>query len=156
MSPNLISTHGDDYIYFRNRLLCAAHPWRESFGGDGHIGQKNYRPGREVEKTIAEYVCFLIKDGDTIEVGVGGAAKWILQSGTLENRQDLGIHSENFPKGMAALVMAGAVTGRLTQLRKNNFHSLWGGTKEEMDFINIDHPDFKNELRKEARILFWS
>ena len=140
VSPDLIRTHGDNYIHISEIDYFVPHtPSGRAPGVTDILGRKTTGPG-EVEKTIAEYVCSLIKDGDTIEVGVGGAAEWILQSGILENRQDLGIHSENLPRGMAALVMSGAVTGRFKTLNPGKVISTacGGGTKEEMDFINMN------------------
>ncbi|MFC1919247.1 acetyl-CoA hydrolase/transferase family protein, partial [Chloroflexota bacterium] len=82
----------------------------------------------------------IIQDGDTIEVGVGGVAEWMLQLGVLDQKQDLGVHSENLPRGMASLVMKGVVTGKYKTVNTEKVVSTacGGGTHEEMDFINMN------------------
>ena len=140
VSPDLIRTYGDNYIHVSEIDYFVLHtPTRRAPGTTDILGRKTTGPG-EVEKNIAEYVASLIRDGDTIEVGVGGAAEWILQAGVLERKHDLGVHSENLPRGTASLVMKGVITGKLKTINRDRVVSTacGGGTKEEMDFINMN------------------
>ena len=144
VNPNLIRTYGDNYIHVSEIDYFVPHtPTGRALGATDILGRKTSGP-TEVEKTIAGYIGSVIKNGDTFEVGVGGAAEWILQLGTLENKQDLGVHSENLPRGTASLVMKGVITGRFKTLNPGKVVSTacGGGTKEEMDFIHMN-PTFE-------------
>ncbi len=138
--PNLIRTYGDNYIHFSEIDYFVEHiPSGRTPGSTDLLGRRTAGPG-EVEKRIAEHVASLIKDGDTLEVGVGGTSEWIMQLGVLEDKEDLGIHSENLPRGTATLVMKGVITGKRKTLNPGKVVSTacGGGTKEEMDFINMN------------------
>ena len=139
-SPGLIRTYGDNYIHISEIDYFVPHtPTGRAPGTTDILGRKTTGPG-EVEKTIAEYVATLVQDGDTIEVGVGGVAEWVLQLGVLDGKHNLGVHSENLPRGMGSLVMKGIITGKLKTINTGKVISTacGGGTKEEMDFININ------------------
>jgi 4-hydroxybutyrate CoA-transferase len=139
-SPDLIRTYGDNYIHFSEIDYFISHtPSGRAPGTTDILGRKSKGPG-EVEKAIAECVATFIKDGDTIEVGVGGAAEWILQIDVMNNKHNLGIHSENLPRGLASLVKIGVITNNLKNINPGKVISTacGGGTKEEMDFINMN------------------
>ncbi len=152
VSPDLIRTYGDNHIHVSEIDYFVEHtPTGKAPGTTDILGRKTQGPG-ETEKAIAGHVGEIVKDGDTFEIGVGGAAEWVLQLGVLESRHDLGIHSENLPKGMASLVMQGIASGRYKNLNPGKVVSTacGGGTKAEMDFINMN-PLF--ELHPSAYVL---
>ncbi|MDQ6694085.1 MAG: 4-hydroxybutyrate CoA-transferase [Chloroflexota bacterium] len=64
-------------------------------------------------KAIGRYVAGLVRDGDTLQMGIGAIPDAVL--GFLEEKHDLGIHSEMFSDGIMELVERGVITGR----RKN-------------------------------------
>jgi 4-hydroxybutyrate CoA-transferase len=140
VSPDLIRTYGDNYIHYSEIDYFVQHtPTGRAPGTTDILGRKTAGPDETV-KSIANYVASIIRDGDTIEVGVGGSAEWILQLDVLQNKHDLGVHSENLPKGMADLVMKGVITNRKKTIHPGKVISTacGGGTKEEMDFINLN------------------
>ena len=53
----------------------------------------------EEEKAIAKYVSSLVKDGDTIQMGIGGMPNAV--TAELMDKRDLGIHTEMITSGMA-------------------------------------------------------
>lgn len=65
------------------------------------------------EKQIAEYVVSLIRDGDCIQLGIGGMPNAVGEA--LMDKQDLGIHTEMLTSSMGKLMKAGVVTN----VRKN-------------------------------------
>ena len=67
----------------------------------------------KVSRSIAEQISTLIRDGDTLQMGVGMINLGV--AALLEDRNDLGIHSEIITEVMIDLVRKGVVTGR----RKN-------------------------------------
>lgn len=140
VSPDLIRTYGDNHIHVSEIDYFVEHtPTGKMPGATDILGRRSVGPG-ETEKAIAGYAAGIVRDGDTLEVGVGGAAEWILQLGVLDNKHDLGIHSENLPMGTASLVMKGVVTGKGKSINHGKVVSTacGGGTKEEMDFINMN------------------
>jgi len=144
VNKNLIRTYGDNFIHVSEIDYFVEHtPTGRAPGATDILGRKTTGPG-ELEKTIAQYIASLIKDGDTLEVGVGGTAEWILQLGVLEDKHDLGWHSENSPRGTATLIKKGVITGKRKTLNPNKAvaTACGGGTREEMDFFNMN-PDLE-------------
>lgn len=62
---------------------------------------------------IGAHIADLIKDGDTLQMGIGAIPDAVL--GFLTDKRDLGVHSEMFSDGIIDLIESGVVTGR----RKN-------------------------------------
>lgn len=62
----------------------------------------------EVVRKIAEYTAELIPDGATMQMGIGAIPDTILTF--LDNKKDLGIHTELFSDGVVRLVEAGVIT----------------------------------------------
>jgi acyl-CoA hydrolase len=99
---------------------------------------------------IGSYVADLIDDGDTLQMGIGAIPDAVLDF--LDNKRDLGMHSEMFSDGIIDLVEKGVVTG----LRKT-FHpgkivaSFILGTERLYRFVHDNpiiemHPiDFTND-----------
>ncbi len=63
-------------------------------------------PG-ELEKKIAEHIVDLIPDGATMQMGIGAIPDAVLHF--LNNKRDLGIHTELFSDGVIPLVDAGII-----------------------------------------------
>lgn len=140
----LIRTYGDNFIHVSEIDYFVEHtPTGKVPGSTDILGRKTTGPG-EVEKTIAEYAGSLIKDGDCLEIGVGGTAEWVAQLGILDNKHDLGWHSENTVRGIGTLVMNGVINGKRKNIHQGKAvaTAVGGGTKEEMDFIN-ENPLFE-------------
>ncbi len=66
-------------------------------------------PGDPVTERIAKYIAELIPDGATLQLGIGAIADSVLPH--LQDRKDLGIHSELFSDGVIPLVEKGIITG---------------------------------------------
>ena len=60
-----------------------------------------------VERTIGQNIADLIKDGDCLQLGIGAVPDAILHF--LENKKDLGIHSEMISDGVMKLVESGVI-----------------------------------------------
>ncbi|MFH1651286.1 MAG: acetyl-CoA hydrolase/transferase C-terminal domain-containing protein [Chloroflexota bacterium] len=139
-SPDLIRTYGENHVHVSEIDYFVEHtPTGRAPGTTDILGRRTAGAG-PVEKAIAEHVASIIRDGDTIEVGVGGAAEWLTQLDVLESKHDLGVHSENLPRGIASLVMKGVITGSRKTIHPGKVVSTacGGGSKEEMDFINMN------------------
>jgi acyl-CoA hydrolase len=67
------------------------------------------QPG-DRERRIAEHVAALVRDGDTIQIGVGALPEAITRA--LADRAELGVHSGMITDGVLDLIEAGVVTNR--------------------------------------------
>ena len=92
-------------------------------------------PITDLEKQIAAYIVDRVPDGATIQLGFGGIANAV--GFFLENKKDLGIHTECIVDSIVQLAKKGVVNGS-----KKNFHKgkiVTGfviGTKETYDFVH--------------------
>lgn len=73
----------------------------------------------DLDRAIAASVAERIKDGDTLQVGIGAIPNAILE--LLVDHEDLGLHTELLSDGVIDLVEAGALTG-VTKRRGRNKH----------------------------------
>jgi acetyl-CoA hydrolase len=69
---------------------------------------------REVYKKIGQNIAELIQDGSTLQMGIGAIPDSV--SRFLDNKKDLGIHSEMFSDGIIDLVNKGIITNRRKKL----------------------------------------
>jgi 4-hydroxybutyrate CoA-transferase len=89
----------------------------------------------EVEHAIGEMCASLVHDGDTLQLGIGAIPDAVLIF--LQDKKDLGIHSEMFSDGAVALMEAGVITNR-----RKNFHpgrsvvTFLMGTRRLYDFVD--------------------
>ena len=92
-----------------------------------------------VEEAIGRYCAELVKDGDTLQLGIGAIPDAVLLF--LKDKKDLGIHSEMFSDGVVELAEAGVITNRAKTLHPGKFvANFLMGTKRLYDFV--DHnPD---------------
>ena len=89
----------------------------------------------EVERRIGENCASLIKDGATLQLGIGAIPDAVLSF--LHDKNDLGIHSEMFSDGVLELVGRGNVTNKAKTLHKDKFVATFlMGSKQLYDFID--------------------
>lgn len=85
--------------------------------------------------SIGENVSSLIKDGDTLQIGIGSIPDSILKC--LKDRKDLGIHTELFSDGIVDLVEAGVVTCARKSIHKDRIVTGFiQGTQRLYDFVD--------------------
>jgi len=140
INKNLIRTYGDNFIHVSEIDYFVEHtPSGKTPGTTDLLGRKTVGPG-EREQRISQYVASLIRDGDTLEIGVGGTSEWLPQLGTFDDKLDLGWHSENTPPGIVGLIRKGIMTGERKTIHKGKAvaTACGGSSKEDMDFINMN------------------
>jgi 4-hydroxybutyrate CoA-transferase len=76
----------------------------------------NIEPPDEASKGIAENLKTLLRDRDTIQVGVGRPSKYMVELGVFDHVADLGIYSEMGCPGLGNLVRRGIATGKYATL----------------------------------------
>ncbi len=144
VNKNLIRTYGDNFIhiseidYFVEHLTSGAAP------GTGSLAGRILKEPEPYLKDIASYVSELIRDGDTIQIGVGRTTEPLVRLGMLDGKHDLGMHSEATPPGIITLVREGIITGKYKSIHQGKVvvTSLGGGSREEMTWAN-NNPIFE-------------
>lgn len=94
---------------------------------DGAISEK--------DKIIGDYIANEIKDGDCIQLGIGGIPNAV--ASRLYGKKNLGIHTEMITSEMAKLAKAGVINGKCKQLYPGKIVATFAmGTKELYDFLD--------------------
>ncbi|MEJ6951203.1 acetyl-CoA hydrolase/transferase family protein [Natronospora cellulosivora (SeqCode)] len=92
----------------------------------------------EVEEKIGQYIAELIEDGSTIQLGIGGIPNAVAAS--LNNKKNLGIHSEMLTDGMVDLVEKGIVNNSKKTLHRGKIIGAFAaGSKKLYNFLD-DNP----------------
>ncbi len=92
----------------------------------------------EKDLIIGKYISDRIKDGSTIQLGIGGIPNAVAHA--LLDKKDLGIHTEMFTTGLMHLVKSGAANGSRKNIQKGKHVCCFAlGTRELYDFID-DNP----------------
>jgi acyl-CoA hydrolase len=98
-------------------------------------------PFSEIHMRVARNVASLIPDGATLQTGIGGISEAVLHC--LDDKHDLGIHTEMCPDGVIELMEQGIVNGeRKTLLRGKAVVSFVLGSQRLFDYIN-ENPAFE-------------
>ena len=138
VNSRLIRTYGDNFIH-----IAEIDYFVEHVSSGGQPGQRGLRGGTIVEdlaeiKPFAEHISKLIKDGDTIQIGVGTITEPLPRAGLFEGKHDLGWHSQATPRGVAGFAQDGIITGKYKTINRNKIvaTSVGGGNVEDLQFIN--------------------
>ena len=107
-------------------------------------------PLSEIDKAIGGYVAEMVEDGSTLQIGFGGVPNAVCKA--LENKHDLGIHTEMMTEGIMELVACGAVNNSCKNFHPGKmFGTFAWGTKRLYEFMHCNpmlemHPvDFTND-----------
>ena len=139
--PNLIRTFGENYVhlsqvdYFVEHTSSGAVP-----GSRDLLGRKSFSGPSKTDEVIVNNIGSVIRDGDTIQIGVGAVTEYLSQSSIIREKNDLGFHSEAIPRGTVTLAMDGIINGKYKTLHRDKVVVTMGGggTKEEMDFMQMN------------------
>jgi len=136
VNNNLIRTYGDNFIHVSEIDYFVEHVSGGRGMTMGSLAGRVKRDPPAYLKDIAGYVSELIRDGDTIQIGVGRTTEPLTTMGMLNSRQDIGYHSEATPPGIISLVKQGIINGSRKTINtgKVTVTSLGGGSKEEMEW----------------------
>ena len=140
VNDKVIRTYGENYIHVSEIDYFVKHtPSGRTPGSTDLLGRKQVEAG-EAEKEIARNVSTLVRDGDTLQIGVGAASEWCVLLGTFDGKNDLGWHSETTPRGILKLVREGVFTGAHKTMNrwKAVATACGGGTPEDMEFAHMN------------------
>ena len=103
-------------------------------------------------QSIADHLRQIIRDGDTIQVGVGQPSSLMFKAGAFDDAKHLGIHTELGSPGLAKLWARGIVDGsRKTLFPGKSVAVAWSGCDGEDFKIIASNPAF--ELHQPENIL---
>ncbi len=89
----------------------------------------------EVEKNIGKHCASLIKDGATLQLGIGAIPDAVLMF--LGDKRDLGIHTEMFSDGVVDLVEEGVINNAKKTLHRGKLVSTFiMGTRKVYNFVD--------------------
>jgi acyl-CoA hydrolase/GNAT superfamily N-acetyltransferase len=89
----------------------------------------------EAIDNIARNIATLIDDGSTVEVGIGNIPQAVLKY--LQEKNDIGIHTEMFNDAIIPLVESGAINGRKKTINRGKIiASFCYGTRKLYDYIH--------------------
>lgn len=92
----------------------------------------------ETDMQIASQIAERVQDGDTLQMGIGGAPNSVL--GLLNDHKNLGLHTELFSTAMVRLIERGVINGRKkTWMQHKHVFTLAIGDKVMYDFMD-DNP----------------
>lgn len=125
-APTINADHIDYFVEADNNILL----WTS-------------RPPKDELAALGNNVASLVRDGDTIQMGVGTASDAVLAA--LTNHRNLGIHTGLVPDNLVDMVEAGAISGVKKSIDKGRIITGSAmGTERLYDFIaDSDIVDFK-------------
>ena len=89
----------------------------------------------DVERAIGENVAKLVKDGDTLQLGIGAIPDAVLLF--LKEKNDLGIHTEMFSDGVVELAERGVITNKKKTLHQGqSVATFLMGTRRLYDYVD--------------------
>jgi 4-hydroxybutyrate CoA-transferase len=136
INKSFIHTFGDNHIHVSEIDYFVEQTTGKKAAGSDQLGRKAPEIGEE-EKGIAGYVGSLVRDGDTLQIGVGSAAECIALNGNLDDKVDLGWHSETTPRGIIPLVRNGVINGKRKTINTGKLVAIaLGGSEEDMKFVD--------------------
>ena len=127
VNPRMPRVHGDNFIHVSKLRYVV----------EVDTPLKELRSGgmTEVQKRIGEYVAELVPDGATLQMGIGGIPDAVLFH--LQDKKDLGIHTEMFSDGVVELVEMGVINNERKTLHPGKIISSFVlGSRELYAFIH--------------------
>jgi acetyl-CoA hydrolase len=130
VNPEMPRVHGDCFIHISKITYVVEHSAPLLEMPQGEID--------EVSRKIGQHIADRIEDGSTLQMGIGAIPDAFLSA--LENRRDMGIHTELFSDGIIPLVESGVINNSKKTLHPGKVVAAFTlGTKKIFDFCH-DNP----------------
>ncbi len=114
------------------------------------LPELSINPPNPVEQKIGEYIADLVEDGSTLQLGIGGIPNAALSA--MDNKKDLGAHTEMVSDGIMQAIEKGVITGAKKSLHTGKVVATFLlGTKNLYEFSHNNplfemHPvDYSND-----------
>jgi 4-hydroxybutyrate CoA-transferase len=133
VNPNMPKTHGRSFIHVSkiDHIVEVDQP----------LYELEQSPITEIQVRIGQHVAALVEDCSTLQIGYGGVSEAMVHF--LQDKKNLGIHTEMVPEGLRELVAAGAITNARKSIHQGKiictFH---GGTTKLYEWLN-DNPSIE-------------
>lgn len=149
VNERLVRTYGDNFVHVDEIDVLVEHPSSGRRPGERSLRGDAVPEVTPVQRRIAEHLADVIRDGDTLQIGVGTVTEQFTSLGLLDSKHDLGWHSEVTPAGVIGLVQKGVMTGARKSLDRGKCiaTAVGGASPEELEFIS-QNPLF--ELRESS------
>ncbi|MHA1793194.1 MAG: GNAT family N-acetyltransferase [Promethearchaeota archaeon] len=131
INPNVPRTHGDSFINMKKiDYFC--------YNDENSLLEFEYDAPDDIAIKIAEHISNLIQDGSCLQMGIGTIPNAVV--GFLDDKKDLGVHTEVFSDGIVDLVDKGVITCEKKTLHPGKIVcSFVMGTNKLYNFIH-DNP----------------
>jgi acetyl-CoA hydrolase len=133
LNPRMPRTHGDAFLHASQISLAVEAEHELPVLERPAVG--------EVQRAIGRHVASLVRDGDTLQTGIGAIPDAVLAA--LSDHRELGIHTEMFSDGVVDLVERGVITNSRKSLHPGKLvTSFVLGTRRLYDFVD-DNPQLE-------------
>ncbi len=130
INPNMPRTLGDSFIHVSklHHIVEVDYDLPEFVMGEPSF----------IQQEIGRYIADMIEDGSTLQMGIGGIPDAVLRY--LDDKKDLGVHTELFSDGIIELVSRGIITNEAKTLHPGKIISgMILGTRQLYEFVH-DNP----------------
>lgn len=142
VNDELIRTYGDNSIHVSEINAFVEHLHEEPSGNSDLLGRAPGGPG-QIERQIAHHVSSLVRDGDTLQIGLGSTSEWLAPLGAFDHRANLGWHSEVTPRGIVKLIREDVITGKHKKSHQGKAVAVViEENKQELEFVH-NNPMFE-------------
>lgn len=94
-------------------------------------------PFTEKDAAIGKLIADMVPDGSCIQLGIGGIPNAV--AAALEQKNDLGVHTEMLTSGMVKLAKMGVINGRCKQAERGKMVTTFAlGTPELYEFLDYN------------------
>ena len=137
-SPGLPRTRGDTMIHVSQLDAIVT-------GDRPRLGVPDPDPASfgETDRALARHLRTLVRDGDTVQIGLGRHTGAMPLLGAFDDANELGFFSELTVPGTVALARRGVITGRRAEVHPNRFVSCHAGNSLEDLAWMEDNPFFE-------------
>lgn len=139
VNPSLIRPCGEDnFIHVSEIDYFLEHQTSGGAPGKGTLAGRKVKEPEPFLKDICGYVSEQIKDGDTLQIGIGRTTEPLVRLGLLDGKKDIGYHSEATPPGIITKIQEGVINGKRKTLHPDiaMVTSIGGSTRKEMEWVN--------------------
>ncbi len=128
-NPNMPFTLGDAFVHVSEVDYLVAADYAPPILPDAPFNDK--------DKAIGDFIAGYVKDGDCIQLGIGGIPNAV--AAALENKNDLGVHTEMLTSGLMRLAKMGVVTGKYKQDNKGKMVAAFAlGVSELYEYLDYN------------------
>jgi acetyl-CoA hydrolase len=133
VNPQMPRTLGNSFIHVSKINYFVEH--EENLTELPQVDEDTSEEMLKIYDSIGEYIAELIEDGSTLQMGIGAIPDSVLNF--MQNKKDLGVHTEMFSDGLIDLIDKGIVNGeRKTIHRGKVIAGFILGTKKAFDYAH--------------------